>query len=106
MHHPITPFPITSLTITALLPIDSASSSRQSIPDLVRPSSRRDGPGKLKGTTSRSARRLLLAVLVVALEGPHAVGLLLRVAAVYRGSGARQRVTDLVCAGVRGDAAC
>lgn len=107
MHRPITPFTITGLAITTLLPINSTPSSGKRIPDLARPSGRGDGPSKLKGTACRGARRLLFVSFVdVSLDGPHAVGFLLRVAAVYCFSGARQRVADLACAGVRGDAAC
>lgn len=110
MHHSIAiaSFTIIGLTVTAFLPIDRAPSSRQRIPDLARPGGRGDGPSKLEGTASRSTRRLLLvSPVVVSLEGPHAVGLLLiRVAAVYCVSGARERVADLACAGVGGDAAC
>lgn len=103
----ITVFAITGLTITTFLPVNSSPGSRQRVPDLVGPSSRRDGPSELERAARRGACRLLLVILV-ALEGPPAVRLLLIfvVTVMYRITGARERVADLVRAGLRCDAAC
>lgn len=109
MHNAMALLAITGFTITTFLPIDSSPGSRERIPDLARPSGRRDGSGELERTARRGARRLLLAVLVplvTAFEGPPAVRLLLLVAVIHRGPSARERVADLVCAGIRCDAAC
>lgn len=103
MHYPITPLPVAVLAIATLLPINSAPGSRQRVPDLVRARGRRDGPRELERAARGLAGGLLLVVLVAALEGAPAVGLLLLLraaAAVDRVPGARERVADLACSGL------
>lgn len=67
---PVTTLPIPNLA-TTLLPINSAPSSRQRVTNLARSRSRRDGPSELERAARRASSRLLLAVLITALEGPH-----------------------------------
>jgi hypothetical protein len=95
-----TPLPINSVPLSAspLLPTNSRPGSRQRSANSLRPGSGRGGPGEFERTARRPGSSPFLLATLCPLEGPHAVMILLPVAAAAATTAATCRRCSLASA--------